>query len=353
MWVVLLVVGIAAVAPEVSGAPSLSVEPRSATVGDFIKMSITCPNTDPDNILWPEYDEKMIGELHLVNADTILSGREMKKLGGPTLILTLAAYETGNFSTDSLTMSVAGELFSIPPQTVTINSVLDDSTGTQLAPLKAQEDLPFTMNDFARLFGPWIVGAGVLMILWSILRRLIRRLRKVKSEEEEEIPLLSPYDEAMEALHLLEQENPLAKGDQKGYVTALAQISKKLLERTHLSPVLEMTTWEVKRWLGIKPTLCEPDDLLKILDAGDSVKFAKGSLDPSSADILLSATKRIVKAYEPRPETVGGNGNGEDSALAPETSEQVAEVSEMESDSPKASWKMHTAQTGANKGARK
>ncbi|MFH0882792.1 MAG: hypothetical protein V2A56_07385 [bacterium] len=362
VWVVLLVLGLVAAPIVALGAPSLSVTPKVARVGDPITIVITVPGARPEEIVWPTLEDGNIGQLTLLHADTVIRGRKLSRLGGPSLILTGAAYDTGFFSSGDFTMSVGSLPITLPAQIVTIASVLDDSTGLQLRPLKAQEDLPVTFNDLVRWFGPWIALAGILLIVWELVRKWLRRSQRKAFEAEQGIPLLSPYDEAMQALAELEKSNPLAKGDQKGYVTALSQITKRLLQRTHRAPVVEMTTYEVRRWLTDSATLCEPADLLKILEAGDHVKFAKGSLTADDAKQLLDAARRIVASYEPRelPEPdSNGSGDGSADAVGKGGSKQpgnrdpnVSDPTEgaLADDPQPIEWRMHAARTGANRG---
>lgn len=358
VWVVLLVLGLVAAPMVTLGAPSLSVNPTVAHIGDPITITLTVPGGTAGEIVWPKIENAEVGQLTLLHADTVVRGKELSRLGGPSLVLTAAAYDTGSFSTGDFSMTVNNLPFTLDAQTVTITTVLDDSSGLQLRPLKAQEDLPIRFSDLVKWFGPWIVLAGLLLLIWDLVRRWIRKRKRKAFETEQGIPLLSPYDEAIEALAALEKNNPLAKGDQKGYVSALSQITKRLLERTHRSPVVEMTTYEVRRWLSDKATLCKPADLLKILEAGDHVKFAKGSLTPADAKELMEAAKRIVASYEPREmEQNDSNGSGNEPAndnpgqasAKPQTKSRQAVKSEPQEPTP-VEWRTPKAKPGTKSG---
>jgi hypothetical protein len=354
-WVAALVLGTLALLPAALGAPSLSVTPDTATVGDPVTLTIIAPDADPAGINWPELSNGVVGDLTLLYVDTLSDRRSQSDLGGPALRLTTAAFDTGSFSTGPLWLAIDGDTTRFPERTVTIMSVLQDTTN-QFAPFKAQEDLPLTLNDMVKLFGPWIAGAGILLLLWTILARILRARRRAKMIPDEEIPAMSPYDEAKAALADLRASNPLAKGDQKAYVSGLAQIAKRLLERTHRAPVLEMTTWEVNRWLSQTSVLFAQKDLMTILDAGDTVKFARGALAAETAHDLIAATERIIEAYKPRPVTndTTENGNGKNSSVHNNMRENgVTEVEAAGSSEKKQrEWRMHTARSGANRGRR-
>lgn len=339
-----------AVADSAFGTPSLSVTPDTVTVGDPIRITLLAPGAQSGEIAWPEFPNSRVGDLMLLRRDTLDDRRTRKQLGGPALMLTTAAFDTGSMSTGDLWLAIGGDTTHFEPRTVTVQSVLADTAGADFAPLKAQEDLRLTFNDLVKLFGPWVAGIGLLLILWTLVRRWLAARRRKREVGGEIIPLLSPYEEAMQALVQLREDNPLAKGDQKVYVTALALIVKRLLERTHMKPVLEMTTWEVRRWLAETRTLCEGDDLLAILEAGDGVKFAKGALDARVAENLMKSAERIVEAYIPRPETPDG-GLEEEPAAGRTAGGDGGEVADDENE-PVPSWRTHTASHRANQGRR-
>jgi hypothetical protein len=348
--------------------PAVTAAPDSATVGDRITVTLLAPGAEPGEVSWPAFPEGRVGELTLLEADTA-DGRTRRELGGPALILTTAAFDTGTVSTGPLWVAVGGDTTRFPAKTVTIVSVLaGDTLRGQLAPLKAQEDLPLTFADLATLLAPWVAAAGAALLAWWLIRRWILRRRRRGEFAGEEIPELSPYEEARRALEALKADNPLARGDQKAYVAQLAHIVKRLFERTHMDPVLEMTTWEVRRWLASTPVLCGQEDVLAILEAGDTVKFARGALAPGEDERLLEAAQRIVEAYRPREEsagpseagagvgdaaeeTAGGSGDrAESGQTAPDTAPGETGVAE---EKQPGEWRMHTARSGANRGRRR
>lgn len=278
--------------------PLVSFAPDTATIGDPFTLQITLPGANPERITWPDPREGSLGDFTLLEADT-LSGREARKLGGPTLRLTMAVYDTGAASTGEITLGLDGNPILVPARTATIVSVLSDSAGSQFRPLKAQEDLPITFWDMLIYIGPWLLGLIALILIYFLVRRFLRRRKE--AEAEEVIPSVPPYEQALEALALLKKENPLARGDQKGYVTSLVYIVKRLLERTHFDPVLEMTTGEVRRWVREKRVLFNSSLLIELLDAADRVKFAKFPLEPGSGDSLMQATEIMIEKYRPDP----------------------------------------------------
>ena len=309
--VALLLIGLS-IGPAVNAQPTplVTFSPDTATVGDPFTLQITLPGANPERITWPDPREGTLGDFTLLEADT-LTGRDVRKLGGPTLRLTMAVFDTGRASTGDITIGVDGNPITLPERTATIVSVLNDSSGSQFRPLKAQEDLPVTFWDMLRYVGPWFLGLVALLLLYFLVRWLVRRRKKL--EEEPYVPPVPPWDEAVAALTRLKKENPLARGDQKGYVTSLVQIVKRLLERTHRDPVVEMTTSEVRRWVRERTVRFDSSLLIELLDAADRVKFAKFPLGPGDGDSLMQATETMIEGYRPTPEN--------EEEVSPETSE--------------------------------
>lgn len=282
--------------------PAIELAPDTAHIGDPLTLRLTIPGVSaPDSVSWPEIGETL-GDFHVLGADTI-TGRRARKAGGASLVLTVAAYDTGSVSTGALDFTVGGQPWTLPGDSVHIASVLPDTGEVDLRPLKAQEELRWTVLDWLKYYGPWVGGAILLALLIWLARRWWLSRKRRAGEAEEEIPEIPPYEQARDALDALTRDNPLARGDLRGYVSALVFICKRLLERTNGEPVLEMTTAEVRRWARGNELPFAARDLIRMLDASDTVKFARGALDAHTAEDLLAIAARIVEAHRPEPES--------------------------------------------------
>jgi hypothetical protein len=275
------------------------VEPEEATVGDVVNIQITVPGETFESVEWPVIEDGKLGDFHVLAIDTANAKAE-KKLGGATITYAVAAYDTGNASTGELNLSTESGLKTVLSGSVLISTILNDSTGTEFNPLKAQEDLPVTFRDILRWVGPWAIGLLVLAIIAHFLYHYWWKKRNQNGEGDGWItPAVPPYDEAVRALAHLKKNNPLQRGDQKGYVSELSLILKRLLERVHQDPVLEMTTGEVRKWSQKSDMHCEPATIIEVLEPGDYVKFAKQTLDGPTCDRMFQLTENIVVAYKP------------------------------------------------------
>ncbi len=279
-----------------ASVPELTIDPLEAKIGDPITVRLVVPGVSPDSVTWPPLGDKL-GDFHILGADTA-SKKEVKSLGGAAITWTVAAYDTGKFSTGDLELSISGDIKAINGGEVFISTVLADSTGEEMRPLKAQAELPFTFMDFLKLAWPWAVGILLIVLAWFLVRKLKQR-KKVGIDGKYEEPPVPPYDEAIGALRRLQRDNPLAKGDLKGYVSVLSEILKRLFERVHEAPVLEMTTWEIRRWLTSNQVKAKKEVFLAMLTDADMVKFAKGNIDKSRCDEMFRDAEIIVSNYKP------------------------------------------------------
>ncbi|MDP8207892.1 MAG: hypothetical protein P9L92_14590 [Candidatus Electryonea clarkiae] len=285
--------------PVFASEPILEINPEEATVGDLITVSLTIPKTPPDQIKWPTVLNKL-GDFIVLSADT-LSQSAAEEAGGAQLSWTVAAYDTGSFSTGSLEVFISDKSTVIPAKEVQIISVIQDSTNSDLRPLKAQAELPFTFADFVKTALPWIIAAAIAAALFFLIRWLILKRKRSSEDWKFDKPKLPPYDEALAALRGLKKDNPLKRGDIKGYVSALSEILKRLLERVHEAPVLEMTTWEVRGWIHDKTIKGSVKEFLELLSASDMVKFAKVALEDQRLVDMYRVAERFVASYKPEP----------------------------------------------------
>ncbi len=316
---VLVLLSFAAVGFTEPGPLQVELAPREALVGDPVKLTLIVPGTTPDRVVWPVAAGEKLGELEVLSADT-LSNREARKAGGAGIVYTVAAYDTGRFSSGELVVHALplqggdGVELTAEARELRIRSVLaqTDSLQHQFKPLKAQEELPITFWDIVRWVGPWLaLIAGVLLLVYLARRFLQPKERDLAGKAEK--PLPPPYDEAVAALARLKLDNPLARGEFKAYVSGLTRIVKRLLERVHEDPVLEMTTGEVRTWVRHSELRCRDADVIRLLDASDTVKFAKGLLAGGGGEELFATAERIVSAYRPSAEETS-----EDSSRKPD-----------------------------------
>ncbi|OFY66720.1 MAG: hypothetical protein A2V64_11425 [Bacteroidetes bacterium RBG_13_43_22] len=167
-----------------------------------------------------------------------------------------------------------------------------------IGPYKA----PLTLGEIL----PWILLAALAAaLIWGIIR-LVRKLRKPKTEPETLINPDPAHVIAFRDLEKLRDEQLWQKGEVKQYYSRLTEILRQYLENRYGVYSLEMTTSETLEALlktGFKKD-SSYSSLKTILNGSDLVKFAKYKPEPSENDVHFQNSWAFVDAtkYIPEPE---------------------------------------------------
>ncbi|MBZ0264155.1 hypothetical protein K8I28_05760 [bacterium] len=299
IWVVVSMLASASVFAQ---QPSLSIAPETAHIGDAITLTLIVPGNTPEEINIPG-TANQIGDFIILNSDTS-NAKELKRTGEARITWTVAVYDTGSHSTGELTITTKDGEFTLPEQKVYIETVLQDTTDVDLRPLKAQEELRLTFMDIVKMTWMWVAGIVLLLGLYLLYRWWMKNRKGILDGVDYVEPPPPPYDEAWVAFNALRKDNPLDRGDMKEFVTRISEILKRLLERIHNDPVLEMTTYEVGNWTRRTNIRGSRKDLLAILREGDAIKFAKAVMTPLRGRELMEMTGSFIEEYKPKAEEV-------------------------------------------------
>jgi hypothetical protein len=143
----------------------------------------------------------------------------------------------------------------------------------------------------------WIV-LGVCALVAAVV--FGRRFLSKPAKPVPEIPCKPPYEEAIEALTLLDAKNYVAKGMIREYAFELSEIVKRYIERRFEINAAEFTTYEMLEW--VKRSSLGPADR-KVLDwffsTTDPVKFAKWLPDNDTANRFGPEARGFVERTKP------------------------------------------------------
>jgi hypothetical protein len=122
---------------------------------------------------------------------------------------------------------------------------------------------------------PWVIAAAVLTSL-ALLVYVLRKREPADSEEKAEIPKLSPYDEAMQALAALRMKGLPHNGQVKWYYTELNDILRVFVSRKLSIATMERTNEElIIKLRELNLSRDSFSQLAQALRMSDYVKFAK------------------------------------------------------------------------------
>ncbi|MBD3335798.1 MAG: hypothetical protein GF355_09805 [Candidatus Eisenbacteria bacterium] len=139
------------------------------------------------------------------------------------------------------------------------------------------------------LAGSALLALAAALFLW--LRR--RRLRRAAA------PLPPPWEEFRRGLEELERARLPEQGQWGAHALLLSHLLRRYMERRFGAPVLEMTTFEVRRWIrGADFDLKLEARLLRWMERGDQIKFAGAVPTLSEAAALQEDARRLAADME-------------------------------------------------------
>lgn len=172
----------------------------------------------------------------------------------------------------------------------------NDSTNSSIKGLKSQQT----------------VGSPTLAWLWLLLGLgiacaglyFLKRYYRSKGKAAKGPPPKPPYEEALEAMRLLDEKHYLSKGMIREYVFELSDILKRYIERRFGINAAEFTTEEMLDWIK-RSTLELPERKTAewFFSTTDPVKFAKWLPDSDTLYRFGKDVRQFIEQTRPRPET--------------------------------------------------
>ncbi len=267
----------------------------SLTVGDNIELTVSLVTPPGAQIIPPETDGG-IGKFIVKNWDT--DRVERKSSDSLTYKYLLTMYTV--------------ELCSIPALPyVEIKNDYNDTLYSLMYPMRVVSVIDLPEGDTLKLqdIKPQLkAGRPSLLWLWMLLTIggivglifLIRYLWRRSKKPPPPPPPKPPYDEAIEALALLESKQLLTKGLIREYVFELSEILKRYIGRRFSCNAAEFTTEEMLQWLPQAPFDSALGKSMEwFFDTTHPVKFAKMVPDTLTVKKLLEETKSFIVKTKP------------------------------------------------------
>lgn len=213
-------------------------------------------------------------------------------------------YIITTYSTERCTIPSLPFLHTIGNKTDTLRTEAIPMRVVLIAPPSAKDSA--VIRDIKRLEK---VGTPSLLLLWLSIAAavliaaaiIIRRLGKKKTKAAAPAPPKPPYEEAIEALRLLEAKQYIAKGMIREYVFELSDIIKRYIERRFDINAAEFTTEEMLDWIRISPLDPSMRRALEwFFSTADPVKFAKWTPDSDTVYRFGADMRAFVEQTKPR-----------------------------------------------------
>jgi hypothetical protein len=276
-----------------------SLSSDSLTVGDRIQLSVGLIVPKGAQVIPPPTEQ---GFGKLVVKDWMTEKAEKSNADSVTFKYLLTVYDAEPCSLQSLPYAVTadGKTDTLKTSTIPlrIGSVIPPNPSETL---DIKDIKPLEKAGTPSYLWLWLL-IGLTIIIAAIL--LIRRWLLGKSKPKPEPPPPPPYEEAIEALKVLEAKQYLLKGMIKQHVFELSDIFKRYLERRFEVNAAEFTTEEMLDWIK-KSSLERPvkNRADWFFQQTDPVKFAKLIPDEDTIARFLAEVKLFLEETKPQPVT--------------------------------------------------
>jgi hypothetical protein len=215
----------------------------------------------------------------------------------------LTGFDSGAFYIPQQQIFIKNQAYLTDSLLINVATVAVDTTKIKKFPIKSIKNEPYVFDDYKNYFW-WIIG--FLTVLGIILYFVLKK--KADLQEEEIIPALPPFEEAIEKFQQLDDKLLWQNNKVKQYYSELTEIVRGYIERELKVPALETTTDEIidamKNFNGSDSVNTSKETIQKLkelLQEADLVKFAKSKPLSSEIEEDRIDAENIVNSLKPKP----------------------------------------------------
>lgn len=215
----------------------------------------------------------------------------------------LTGFDSGAYYIPQQQVFIRGKLHLTDSLLVSVATVAVDTVKQKAFPIKNIQNEPYQFDDVKPYLWMIILGLVLLgLLLYFIFRKKKEVIEKVI------VPLLAPYEDAIQKLHLLDEKLLWQNNKTKQYYSELTEIVRTYIERELKVPALESTTDELVETLkdfNDSDAIVTTNDIIKLLKSllqeADLVKFAKSTPLSEAIEANRKDAKIIIDNLKPKP----------------------------------------------------
>ena len=278
---------------------SSSIDTTQIRIGEEIIYSIQVEVDSTALVLFPEgqsFDPLEVIDSYDIDTTRLQDKiRLIKKYG-------LTQFDSGSYSLPSQRVVINNKSFNTDSVNLEVFNVLVDTTKQKMFHIKPAFEVEEPGFDFEKLLY-WIVP--ILLIIGIVAFLFFRKRKRKKMESAKQLP---PYEEAIEALKVLDHSHFLENDNSKSYYSSLTEILKRYIGREIDDAALESTSNELIDRLILHKDAGSFDfdaetinKIDKILKRADLIKFAKmkelegqAKTDRTVVEDIINETKEII-----------------------------------------------------------
>lgn len=279
-----------------SSKVKVEIDTTNIRIGEQFQYKISVNETE--NVIIPKLKNlKGLEILDTLKIDTIKNKLVQKYI--------LTGFDSGAFYIPQQQIFIKNQAYLTDSLLINVTTIAIDTTKIKKFPIKGIKGESYQFDDFKNYI--WWIFA-VLAIIIVLLYFFVFKNKKEEIEKVI-IPLLPPYEEAIEKLQQLDDKLLWQNNKVKKYYSELTEIVRGYIERELNVPALEITTDELIDLLAdfndVKSIETDKETiykLKKLLQESDLVKFAKSKPMAHQIEQDRKDAKTVIDNLKPKEE---------------------------------------------------
>lgn len=276
----------------------IEVDTTNIRIGEQFQYKISVNETE--NVILPKLENLQgLEVVDTLKVDTLKNKLIQKYV--------LTGFDSGAFYIPQQQVFIKNQAYLTDSLLINVATVAIDTSKIKKFPIKGIKGEPYQFDDFKNYFW-WALA--ILIIIGLLLYFFVFK-KKEETVEKVIVPLLPPYEEAIEKLQELDKKLLWQNNKIKKYYSELTEIVRGYIERELNIPALEVTTDElidilndfneVKSIETDKETIYK---LRKLLQESDLVKFAKSKPMAHQIEADRKNAKLVIDNLKPKKEAI-------------------------------------------------
>lgn len=296
-------------AQEVRVIPKL--ERSTILIGEQVQLNVRVvyPNDKIMRLVLPE--DTLVAGVEIIEsvlADSVIVNDRLHEM---VYNVTITSFDSATYTLRNINALVGDSVYTATDElNLIVNTIpIDLSTNPEPTDIKDQWKPKFVWQDYL-LYIYILLGVIALLVAGYFLRKYLLSRKKVEGEAPEVVPLQDPYEEAIQGIKALKQQELWEHNQVKEYYSQMTDILRRYLWRVYAIDTLDKTSSEILETFRTKIGKDRMyTELNKILQTADLAKFAKYQPDPDDNISLLSASVAFIEEHKPvaeEPKKEGG-----------------------------------------------
>lgn len=276
----------------------IEVDTTNIRIGEQFQYKISVNETE--NVILPKLENLQgLEVVDTLKVDTLKNKLIQKYI--------LTGFDSGAFYIPQQQVFIKNQAYLTDSLLINVATVAIDTSKIKKFPIKGIKGEPYQFDDFKNYFW-WALA--ILIIIGLLLYFFVFK-KKEETVEKVIVPLLPPYEEAIEKLQELDKKLLWQNNKIKKYYSELTEIVRGYIERELNIPALEVTTDELVDILNdfneVKSIETDKETiykLRKLLQESDLVKFAKSKPMAHQIEADRKDAKLIIDNLKPKKEAI-------------------------------------------------